>query len=159
MVKSGMKGAITCTIKEEDIVGLIGSIVLLTLLVATLMAMSMTIETLSQHQYVFHMYFKPGIYFFTSSGKYYYFPIGKNVTLLVHGGTLVAGNWVYLNSTTIQPGYHYVVVIPIRTHVHLMRHIIQSLPTGALISIIIVMLLYKWLSKDESQKQAPSSHM
>ena len=155
-----MKGAITCTIKEEDVVGLIGSIVLLTFLMTLLLTAIFTnIETPHHLQYFFHMYFKPGIYFFTSSGKYYYFPMGKNVTLLVPGGTLVADNGVYLNSTTIQPGYHYVVVISGRTDTHLMTQLIQSLPAGALISIIIVMLLYKWLSKEESPKQAPPLYM
>jgi len=128
--------------KVEEIVAYIGIFVLMTLTIATITTIFMYMTMPSS--YTFNMYFKHGIYIFTSSGKYYYYPVLKNTSLLINtGGSLVIDGYVYINSTTVQPGYHYVVVIPFRTHFDINK----SLLNGALISIIILMLLHRLLSK------------
>jgi len=134
-------------VMKEEIIGYIGIFALLTLTIAPII--TAIHYALMPSSYVYSMYFKHGIYIFTSSGKYYYYPIGKNTSLLINtGGSLVVDGYVYINSTTVQPGYHYVVVIPFRT-VDLYNP--SSFILSALISIIVIMILHRFVTEKFSK--------
>jgi len=122
--------------KMEEI-AYIGIFVLLAITVATITTVIQ--YTLMPYCYTYNMYFKPGIYVFTTSGKYYYYPTGGNNTILLTvdaGGSFVIDNYVYLNDTTIDPGYHYVVFIPFKTF-----NVNSSLFLSGFVSVIVFVLL------------------
>ena len=86
----------------------------------TLAISSVITSFIARTYYTFTMYFQPGIYNFTPSGTYYYYPSGPYATLsVIGGGVLEVNGSVYVNSTTVQPGYYDVVVAVSYTHLTL----------------------------------------
>jgi len=114
------------------------------------LAISSALTTLiAKTYYTFNMYFQPGMYNFTPSGTYYYYPSGPYVTLsIIGGGVLEVNGSVYVNSTTVQPGYYNVVVVPSENDVGI--YYAMSFVIAAMLSLIIVVLLHKlllWLAE------------
>jgi len=114
------------------------------------LAISSALTTLTvRTYYTFDMYFQPGMYNFTPSGEYYYYPSGPYSTLSVDGGGVLEVNGsVYVNSTTVQPGYYDVVVVPSENDVGIYYAV--SFLIAAMLSLIIVALLHRlllWLAE------------
>jgi hypothetical protein len=94
--------------------------------------------------YTFCMYFQPGMYNFTPTGEYEYYPSGPYTTLTVNGGGVLEVNGsVYVNSTTVQPGFYDVVVVPSENDISL--YYVMSFFFGAGVSLVVVILLHKLL--------------
>ena len=90
------------------------------------------------------MYFQPGIYNFTPSGNYYYYPSGPYSTLSIEGGGVLEVNGsVYVNSTTVQPGFYNVVVVPSENNI--LIYYAMSFFIAAMLSLMIVILLHRLL--------------
>jgi hypothetical protein len=125
---------------EGRIICGIGIFVLLTIL------STFIIVTLTFKGYFFYsMCFKPGIYIFTAEGDYYYYPsdsLVSNTTLIILGGGYIdVNNFPYLNITTVQPGYYSILVTPITSVTNFNKDLINTLPMGLLLSLVVVMLL------------------
>ena len=113
--------------------------VFLTLAIASALT-ALTVRT----YYTFDMYFQSGIYNFTPSGEYYYYPLGSYSTLSVNGGGVLEVNGtVYTNSTTVQPGFYNVVVVPSENDVII--YYVALFFIAGVFSLIIVMVLHKLL--------------
>jgi len=111
---------------------------------STLAIASALTTLIARTYYTFNMYFQPGIYNFTPSGKYYYYPSGPYSTLSIDGGGVLEVNGsVYVNTTTVQPGYYNVVVVPSENDISI--YYVMSFLIAAMLSLIIVMLLHKLL--------------
>jgi hypothetical protein len=94
--------------------------------------------------YTFDMYFQPGVYNFTPSGQYYYYPSGPYSTLSINGGGVLEVNGtVYTNSTTIQPGFYNVVIVPSENDVTI--YYVMSFLFASILSLLVVILLHKLL--------------
>ena len=103
--------------------------------------------------YFYSMYLKPGIYIFTPNGNYhYYHPLGwpaSDTTLIVlGGGDIDINDWVYPNTVTVQPG-NYSFTITLTNPDIILNYFINTIPTSALISLIIAMILCKLVAKSE----------
>jgi len=110
----------------------------------TLAISSVITSFIARTYYTFSMYFQPGIYNFTPSGTYYYYPSGPYATLsVIGGGVLEVNGSVYVNSTTVQPGYYDVVVVPSENDVGI--YYAMSFLIAAMLSLIIVMFLHRFL--------------
>ncbi|MFP3203234.1 MAG: hypothetical protein RXR43_13760 [Sulfolobus sp.] len=109
------------------------------------LAISSALTTLTvKTYYTFDMYFQPGIYNFTPSGEYYYYPSGLYSTLSIDGGGVLEVNGsVYVNSTTVQPGFYDVVVVPSENDI--IVYYAASFLIAAMLSLIVVMVLHKLL--------------
>lgn len=109
------------------------------------LAISSTLTTfVARTYYTFCMYFQPGMYNFTSSGEYYYYSSGPYTTLSIDGGGVLEVNGsVYVNSTTVQPGFYDVVVVPSENDISL--YYAMSFFFGAGLSLMVVILLHKLL--------------
>jgi len=109
------------------------------------LAISSALTTLiARTYYTFDMSFQPGIYNFTPSGEYYYYPSGPYSTLSVNGGGVLEVNGsVYLNSTTVQPGFYNVVVVPSENNI--LIYYAMSFLIAVTLSLMIVMLLHRLL--------------
>jgi len=109
------------------------------------LAISSALTTLTvKTYYTFDMYFQPGMYNFTPSGEYYYYPSGPYSTLSVDGGGVLEVNGsVYVNSTTVQPGFYNVVVVPSGNDI--LVYYVALFFIAAMLSLIIVMMLHKLL--------------
>jgi len=109
------------------------------------LAISSALTTLTvRTYYTFDMYFQPGMYNFTPSGEYYYYPSGPYSTLSIDGGGVLEVNGsVYVNSTTVQPGFYNVVVVPSESDVGV--YYAMSFLIAAVLSLVIVMLLHRLL--------------
>ena len=109
------------------------------------LAISSVLTTLTARTYyTFDMYFQPGMYNFTPSGEYYYYPSGPYSTLSIEGGGVLEVNGsVYLNSTTVQPGFYNVVVVPSENDI--LVYYVMSFLIAVILSLIIVMILHKLL--------------
>ncbi len=96
--------------------------------------------------YTFDMYFQPGIYNFTPNGQYYYYPSGPYSVLSIEGGGVLEVNGsVYVNSTTVQPGFYNVIVVPSENDIGV--YYAMSFLIAVMLSLIIVMLLHRLLLK------------
>ena len=111
------------------------------------LAISSALTTLiARTYYTFNMYFQPGIYNFTPNGQYYYYPSGPYSTLSIEGGGVLEVNGsVYVNSTTVQPGFYNVIVVPSENNIGV--YYAMSFLIAAMLSLIIVMLLHRLLLK------------
>jgi len=103
--------------------------------------------------YFYSMYLKPGIYVFMPNGNYYYYhPLGwpaSNVTLIVlGGGDIDINDWVYPDTVTVQPG-NYSFMITLTNPDIILNYFINTIPTSALISLIIAMILCKLVARSE----------
>jgi hypothetical protein len=109
------------------------------------LAISSALTTLiARTYYTFNMYFQPGIYNFTPSGQYYYYPSGPYSTLSINGGGVLEVNGtVYTNSTIIQPGFYNVVVVPSENDVTM--YYVTSFLFASMLSLLVVLLLHKLL--------------
>jgi|GEM_PF-3432398 len=109
------------------------------------LAISSALTTLvTRTYYTFNMYFQPGVYNFTPSGQYYYYPSGPYSTLSINGGGVLEVNGtVYTNSTTIQPGFYDVVVVPSENDVTM--YYVTSFLFASMLSLLVVLLLHKLL--------------
>jgi len=132
--------------KTMKIVCTMGLTIVLTFLI------NLFIAVLTLHNpYFYSMYLKPGIYIFTPNGNYYYYhPLGwpsSNVTLIVlGGGDIDINDWVYIDTATVQPG-NYSLKITLTNPDIIFNHFIDTIPTSALISLIIAMILCKYNSE------------
>jgi hypothetical protein len=115
----------------------------------TLAISSVITSFIARTYYTFTMYFQPGMYNFTPSGTYYYYPSGPYATLsVIGGGVLEVNGSVYVNSTTVQPGYYDVVVVPSENDVGI--YYAMSFLIAAMLSLIIVAFLHRlllWLAE------------
>jgi hypothetical protein len=109
------------------------------------LAISSALTTLiARTYYTFDMYFQPGIYNFTPNGQYYYYPSGPYSTLSIEGGGVLEVNGsVYVNSTTVQPGFYNVIVVPSENNIGV--YYAMSFLIAAMLSLMIVMLLHRLL--------------
>ena len=109
------------------------------------LAISSALTTLiARTYYTFDMYFQPGIYNFTPNGQYYYYPSGPYSTLNREGGGVLEVNGsVYVNSTTVQPGFYNVIVVPSENNI--LVYYAMSFLIAAILSLMIVMLLHRLL--------------
>jgi hypothetical protein len=109
------------------------------------LAISSALTTfIARTYYTFNMYFQPGTYNFTPSGQYYYYPSGPYSTLSINGGGVLEVNGtVYTNSTTVQPGFYNVVIVPSENNVTM--YYITSFLFAAMLSLLVVILLHKLL--------------
>jgi len=109
------------------------------------LAISSALTTLiARTYYTFDMYFQPGIYNFTPNGQYYYYPSGPYSTLNIEGGGVLEVNGsVYVNSTTVQPGFYNVIVVPSENNI--LVYYAMSFLIAAILSLMIVMLLHRLL--------------
>ena len=111
------------------------------------LAISSALTTLiARTYYTFNMYFQPGIYNFTPNGQYYYYPSGPYSTLSIEGGGVLEVNGsVYVNSTTVQPGFYNVIVVPSENNI--LIYYAMSFLIAAMLSLMVVMLLHRLLLK------------
>jgi len=124
--------------------------------IALLLTIGLTffIASLTYNGYFFYsMYLKPGIYVFMPNGNYYYYhPLGwpaSNVTLIVlGGGNIDINDWAYPDTVTVQPG-NYSFIITLTNPNTPIEHLINTIPTSALISLIITMILCELASRSE----------
>ena len=116
---------------------------------------NLIIVALTLHgSYSYSMYLEPGLYVFTPNGNYYYYhPLGwpaSNTTLVVLGGgdIAIANYWVYQDVATIQPG-NYTFTITLTNYNIMFNYFIDMIPTSALISLIIAMILCELAQRSE----------
>ncbi|MCI4407545.1 MAG: hypothetical protein JHC26_00500 [Thermofilum sp.] len=109
------------------------------------LGLSSAITTLITNTYYsFNMYFQPGLYRFTPSGQYYYYPSGPYATLSIDGGGVIEVNGsVYVNSTTVQPGFYEVIIVPAKNDIGLYYAV--SFLFSVALSLMIVALLHRLL--------------
>ena len=113
---------------------------------STLAISSALTTLLTDTYYTFTMYFGPGVYNFTPLGKYYYHPSGPYTTLNVEGGGVVEVNGsTYVNSTTLQPDFYSVIIVPSRNDI--LFYYVFTFMVGALASLMIVMGVHRLLLK------------
>ena len=144
------QGHNSSTNDNEDKVLKIGCTVIITI-VLTLLLNSFIVALTFHNPYFYSMYLQPGIYIFTPNGNYYYYhPLGwpaSNTTLIVLGGGDIGINgWVYPNTVTVQPG-NYSFMITLTNIDIFFNYFIDMIPTSALISLIIAMILCELVSR------------
>jgi len=150
------QGHNSSTNDNEDKVLKIGCTVIITI-VLTLLINSFIVALTFHNPYFYSMYLKPGIYIFTPNGNYYYYhPYGwpaTNTTLIVLGGGDIGINdWVYIDSVTVQPG-NYTFMITLTNPNIMINYFIDTIPTSALISLIIAMILCKLVARSGKNKR------
>ena len=126
-------------------------------IVLTFLVNSFIVALTFHNPYFYSMYLKPGIYIFTPNGNYYYYhPYGwpaSNTTLIVLGGGNIGINcWVYPNTVTVQPG-NYSFSITLTNPNIMFNYSIDTIPTSALISLIIAIILCELVARSGKNKR------
>ena len=141
---------------NEDKTMKIGCTVIITI-VLTLLINSFIVALTFHNPYFYSMYLQPGIYIFTPNGNYYYYhPLGwpaSNTTLIVLGGGDIGINgWVYIDNVTVQPG-NYSFMITLTNPNIMFNYFIDTIPTSALISLIIAIILCELVARSGKNKR------
>jgi len=150
------QGHNSSTNDNEDKVLKIGCTVIITI-VLTLLLNSFIVALTFHNPYFYSMYLQPGIYIFTPNGNYYYYhPLGwpaSNTTLIVLGGGDIGINgWVYIDNVTVQPG-NYSFMITLTNPNIMFNYFIDTIPTSALISLIIAIILCELVARSGKNKR------